>query len=137
MTNDCCICLEENILEENLHYMICLHFICFKCFTKLTKDSCPLCRHPIYILQNSITTVRDHQNSDSDDSEESYFSQEFDDDFIIPYIRRDRQKYRRNKNIRKRQVLDNIIQTDFIVFEPIPPACATSRKYRRQRTLTV
>jgi hypothetical protein len=132
MTNDCCICLEENILEKNLHYLECLHYTCFNCFTKLISDSCPLCRQPIYILQKPIAAFRDHQNSDSDESEESYFSQQYDDDFVIPRIRRNRHKYKRNKIIRKREVLNNLIQNNTIVFDPIPPSSATLARYRRQ-----
>ena len=133
MTNDCCICLEENILEEKLHYFVCLHFVCFKCFTKLTNNSCPLCRQPIYILPQPTTTIRNHHSSD--ESDESYFSQEYDDDFIIPRIRRNRHQYKRNKLIRKRQILHNITQHDSIILDPLPPSYTTTRKYRRQRTV--
>ena len=78
---ECGICLEENILEKDMHYTECLHLLCFKCYKKLRTNKCPFCRSEIYIIYN----------------------------ISISFIKRDRQEFKRNKKQRKLQKLNNIL----------------------------
>ena len=102
---DCAICLGERILEKDMHYMECLHSICFSCFTQLVKDTCPLCRTQITILNSSRQIINNNNILDN----ETNVDNTFEDDFIIPVIRRNRHEYRRNKKQRRRDRLYNLI----------------------------
>ena len=99
---DCAICLEDNILEVNMHYMECLHYVCFNCFIQLKNESCPYCRQKINLFPGHNYAI----------DEDDYSSTEIDNDFIIPIIRRDRNEIKRKKYKRKRQELINIIQME-------------------------
>lgn len=48
---ECGICLNDTILEKDMHYTECLHSLCFKCFKKLLVDKCPFCRRNITIIK--------------------------------------------------------------------------------------
>ena len=99
---NCCICLEDNILEEDIHYMECLHYVCSDCFILLIDDSCPYCRQKIYLSTRQIYTT--------DDEEEN--TMEYENDFIVPVIRRDRNEIKRRRIRKRRQELINIIQEE-------------------------
>lgn len=104
---DCAICLEDNLLEKNMHYMECLHYVCSNCFEKLLTDTCPFCREKIYLIPRCSHSI-DYENIENDDdfTLPNYRGEE---DFIVPTRRLDRQEYRRKKKLRKRERLENML----------------------------
>jgi len=105
---ECGICLNENILEKDMHYTECLHCLCFDCFEKLRTNKCPFCRDEISILYYSFGRNNDYRYLNIEDDSDS-FDEPDDYNIPIPIIRRDRQEYRRNKRQRKIQRLNNLL----------------------------
>jgi len=101
---DCPICLEDNVIETNVHYMECLHFICDSCYYKLLSNSCPLCRQEITLPFNRGTKCIENDNDLSYENEMF-----FENDFVIPIIRKNRSEYKRNKRLKKKERLEIII----------------------------
>ena len=100
---DCPVCLEDNVIETNIHYMECLHFICDYCYGKLLSNSCPFCRQEITLPFNR---GRNYNDDLSNQEEEEMF---FENDFIIPVMRKNRSEYKRKKNQKKKERLEQII----------------------------
>lgn len=99
---DCSICLEDSILERDMHYMECLHSICFECFRKLLTDTCPLCRETINVLHASSIGF-----ANEGDTQGENFSYVFEDDFIIPTVRKNRHEHKRQRlEIRKKRLME-------------------------------
>lgn len=96
---ECAICLEDNILEVNMHYMECLHYVCFDCFNLLRDDSCPYCRQKINLSLG--------HNDVTDDEDENITA--FENDFVIR--RQHRNEIKRKKRKNNKQELNNIIQS--------------------------
>jgi hypothetical protein len=120
---DCSICWEDNILESNIVYLQCLHYLCLNCFTKLISLTCPFCREEICLNNN---------RNDIFIVENDYHIPEhlLQNDFIIPFIRKDRHENKRKKINKKRQNLNNIMENDFLTIADIPnPKHRTNRKY--------
>ena len=102
---DCHVCLEDRIDEKNIHYMECLHYICNDCFGKLLSSSCPFCRQ-------NITLFKNNKDEFIDDYCDSFYNENeifFENDFIIPTIRKDKRKNKRKKCLNKKLQLENII----------------------------
>ena len=96
---NCGICLEDDILEKKIHYMECLHYTCFDCFVQFINNSCPFCRQEIQLY-----TFFNLVNEQSEDFI-------FENDFIIPIIRKDRQDKKRKKNQKRKQTLNKLIES--------------------------
>ena len=96
---NCSICLDDDILEINIHYMECLHYVCDTCFAKLIHNSCPLCRQ-------EISLITKENNYDSDDDEDLLV-----DDYIF-LIRKNRHENRRKKFQKKKDYLHTIIHNE-------------------------
>jgi len=94
---DCPVCLEDNVIETNIHYMECSHFVCDCCYDKLLSNSCPLCRQEITLPFNRGKKTYD---------EDVLF---FENDFVIPIMRKNRSENKRNKFIKKKERLEQII----------------------------
>ena len=99
---DCPVCLEDNVIEKNIHYMECKHFICDDCFSRLLANSCPLCRHEITLSLKNRTITENGKDLSNED--EMFF-----DDFIVPVMRRNRSEQKRMKFYKKKEKLDQII----------------------------
>ena len=97
---NCSICLDDDILEINIHYMECLHYVCDTCFTKLIHNSCPLCRQEISLI------TKENNYDDSDDDEDLLV-----DDYIF-LIRKNRHENRRKKFQKKKDYLHKIIHNE-------------------------
>ncbi len=54
--DDCCICLEKTMTKTN-----CEHFLCVRCWAKLKKARCPMCRQPKIYMYDS-----DEESEDGD-----------------------------------------------------------------------
>ena len=100
---DCPVCLEDNVIETNIHYMECLHFICDYCYGKLLSNSCPLCRQEI--------TLPFNEGRNNIEEDEMFF----ENDFIIPIMRKNRSEYKRKKNQKKKERLEKIINQTSIL----------------------
>jgi len=98
---DCPVCLEDNVIETNIHYMECSHFVCDYCYDKLLSNSCPLCRQEITLPFNRGKTLYDNLSN-----EDALF---FENDFVIPIMRKNRSENKRNKFIKKKERLEQII----------------------------
>ena len=98
---NCSICLDDNILEINIHYMECLHYVCDNCFIKLIHNSCPLCRQEISLITK--------ENYDSDD--DYYYEDLFVDNYNFS-IRKNRHENKRKKFQKKKDHLYNIIHNE-------------------------
>ena len=101
---DCPVCLEDNVIETNIHYMECLHFVCDYCYDKLLSNSCPLCRQEITLPFNRGRTFIENENNLP--NEDVIF---FENDFVIPIMRKNRSEYKRNKFRKKKERLEQII----------------------------
>ena len=97
---DCPVCLEDNVIETNIHYMECMHFVCDYCYDKLLSNSCPLCRQEITLPLNRGKIFDELSNED-----EMFF----ENDFAIPIMRKNRSEYKRNKFRKKKEQLEQII----------------------------
>lgn len=100
---NCAVCLDDNILEIDVHYMECLHFVCDKCFVQLIVNSCPLCRHEIVLNTNIKSDKPSTSHNILEDEDDHIY------DIYIPHIRRDRHENKRKKHQKKKEQLDNII----------------------------
>ncbi len=80
----CDICFDDNLKEENIHYMECLHYLCDNCFEKLKVNTCPFCRLEIYLKSETL--------------------------YEIP--RKNRSEIRRNKKERKRRLLLKFLEEE-------------------------
>ena len=96
---NCGICLEDDIIEKNIHYMECLHYTCFDCFVQFINNSCPFCRQEIQLYTSSKIV-----NEESEDIV-------FENDFIIPIIRKDRHDKKRKKIQKRKQTLNKLIES--------------------------
>jgi len=101
---DCGICLNDCILEKDMHYTECMHYFCFECFKQLLTESCPFCRRTITLIPiyYSVTNIENNENNVENDII-------FEDDFIIPIIRKNRQEYKRNKINRRKKRLNDLL----------------------------
>ena len=86
---DCPVCLEVNVIETNIHYMECMHFVCDCCYDKLLSNSCPLCRQEITLPLKTTSAKNDEDE--------------------IPIMRKNRSENKRNKFIKKKEKLEQII----------------------------
>lgn len=111
---DCPVCLEDNVIEINIHYMECLHFICDDCFRKFLSNSCPLCRQEITLMPFNNRTIEEIVETDIDLSEDNEM---FFDDFIIPTLRKNRSEYKRKKMLKKKEKLDRLINHQMNIFK--------------------
>ena len=102
---DCPVCLEDNVIETNIHYMECLHFICDYCYGKLLSNSCPLCRQEITLPFNGGRNYIENYDLSNQEEDEMFF----ENDFIIPIMRKNRSEYKRKKNQKKKERLEQII----------------------------
>ena len=115
---ECGICLNDCILEKDMHYTECLHCFCFQCFTQLLTDSCPFCRQTIILPYRPNrrlivnNTVVEELDIDSDII--------FEDDFIIPTMRINRHEYHRNKVNRRRERLNTLLNADTAMVSIFP-----------------
>lgn len=98
---ECGICLEDNIDNDLLHYMECLHFVCNICYYKLKKNTCPFCRRFIKLFSKHKSTHKNIINSERSTSNVEYFI--FSNDFVIPTMRLDRNEYRLKKKLNKKK----------------------------------
>ena len=104
----CGICLEDDIFEKNVHYMECLHYTCFDCFLQFIENTCPFCRREIQLY-----STFNHVNEDPEDII-------FENDFIIPIIRTDRNEKKRKKNQKRKQILNDLVENQKSMFYNIP-----------------
>jgi len=109
MNYECSICYND-ILEKNIHYMECFHYICFNCFKKLVSNTCPFCRqsiqlHPSRIIEDDDIFLFEHEDN---------IIATYHDDFIIP-MRRYRHEIKRQKLHKKKEILNNIIESDTLI----------------------
>lgn len=79
--------------------MECLHYTCFNCFKQFINNTCPFCRREIQLYTSSFH----RENEEPEDII-------FENDFIIPIIRKDRHDKKRKKIEKQKQILNSLIE---------------------------
>jgi len=110
---ECDICFEDKILKEEMTFFKCKHYICKDCYNNLKKRICPFCRRKIKILSTKqVIDKPEHVIEENTDSEEDYF--DYEDYFVTPRGRRNRQEYKRRSKEKKNYKLQKILLNDNI-----------------------
>lgn len=116
--HECNICFNDDICENNIVYMDCLHYMCFNCFRNLLTSKCPFCRSEIDLSKYDSIGLRINQirvvNESLDDIfvfEAEYDDNEQYDDFVIPIIKKNRHELKRHRNLKKKEKLENILKS--------------------------
>ena len=109
---DCDICFEDKILKEETIFFKCSHHICKNCYHSLMKRLCPFCRRKIKILTSKhiddkskiISNINEHEEESPEDD---YY--EYQNDFIIPIVRKNRQEIKRKSKDKKKRLLNSLL----------------------------
>ena len=139
---DCDICFEDKILMDDIAFFKCTHHICKKCYNSLKKRLCPFCRKKIKILStkqvDDNSQIRIFQESLPEDDysdEDNYYDVEYENDFIIPVIRKNRNELKRKSKEKKKFILASILTENYNNnFLKIIPTLR-KRKYKKLQLL--
>ena len=108
---DCDICFEDKILTVNIAFFKCSHHVCRNCYHRLIKRLCPFCRRKIKIL--SSKQVDDKSKICIEEEEESTEEDDYyllyQNDFVIPVIRKNRHEIKRKSKDKKRAILNSLL----------------------------
>jgi hypothetical protein len=96
---NCAICLEDDILEKDIHYMECLHHVCFNCFKQFLNNKCPFCRELIHLSKKSYQT----EDLNDDTNDDTIYDTIYEN--ILPIIRINRNEIKRKKYNKRRKEL--------------------------------
>ena len=138
---DCDICFEDKILIDEIAFFKCTHHICKNCYNSLKKRLCPFCRKKIKILSlkqvddKSQIRIFEESSPEDDYSYENNYYVEYENDFIIPVIRKNRNELKRKSKEKKKNILTRILNENYNNnFLKIIPTLR-KRKYKKLQLL--
>ena len=116
---ECNICLNEDILEKNIVYLGCFHYVCNICFSQLREDSCPFCRQSISQYNPNYVPYSSQREELMFNFDEDLSDEEIYDDFIVPIRMNNiqRSERKRKKILKRQERLNQILNSELSFLE--------------------